>query len=274
MSPAVTDVPIDHAASVPARLGTSARMDGERFTMDLVPRPEVLHHGVVRASVLAFVVDVVAGITIDDDPDAWSLTSDLSVRMRPVPASARISATTVVLRRGRRSVSCSVDLHDDAGALVAVGAAGFTKLPRRAGDPPKPTVTPAEAVAGTRASGSLDRPLREEAGIEVLDAERGIVQLRVRPELRNPNGTLQGAMVALVAEAAVEDLVATRSGRPMVVTDLDLRYLGRAEDGPVRSACRVLGDDPGAPVEVTLTDVSADRVTTLVYARAQTIGHG
>ena len=54
----------------------------------------------------------------------------------------------------------------------------------------------------------LDKPLREEAGVEVLDASAGVVG-EVVPELLNPAGTLQGAMVALVAEAAAEELART-----------------------------------------------------------------
>jgi acyl-coenzyme A thioesterase PaaI-like protein len=92
--------------------------------------------------------------------------------------------------------------------------------------------------------------------------------MKVGPEVRNPAGTLQGAMVALLAESAAEDLVAARAGRPVVVTDLDLRYLAQAHEGPVRTSCRPLGSDACAPIEVRLIDTSNDRVTTLVYARA------
>jgi acyl-coenzyme A thioesterase PaaI-like protein len=129
-------------------------------------------------------------------------------------------------------------------------------------------VTPAQAAELFDALPGLDRPLREAAGIEVLDPAAGVVEVAVTPELRNPAGTLQGAMVALVAEAAVEDLVACRTGGPVVVTDLDLRYLAPAPVGPVRTSCRVLGDAPDAPVEVELTDASSGRMTTLVHARA------
>ena len=62
--------------------------DGE-FRLRLHPRAELLHHGAVRASVIAFMIDVVAGIVLDDNPYAWMLTSDMSVRMRPVPAPHR-----------------------------------------------------------------------------------------------------------------------------------------------------------------------------------------
>ena len=115
---------------------------------------------------------------------------------------------------------------------------------------------------------TLARPLREEAGVEVIDAAAGIVQVEVTPDLRNPAGTLQGAMVALLAESAAEDLMATRFGSPFVVTGLDLRYLRKAQVGPVRTRSRLLGTGPDAPVQIELIDTSIDQITTLVYASA------
>ena len=257
--------------SVASRLGVTARVVNGQLVLDLSPRPEVMHHGVVRASVLAFVMDAVAGIAVDTDPEVWTLTSDLSVRMRPRPAPTRIEAIGSVLRQGGRSVTCAVELTSDEGELVATGALGFAKVPRRDSDPPKPRVRPDTSVAMFSGLSLLSQPLREEAGIEVIDPVHGEVQLRVTPELRNPAGTLQGAMVALVAEAAAEDMVSTRFESPVVVTDLDVRYLARAPEGPVRSKARLLGDGPEAAVEVELVDTSVNRVTTLVYARTAAI---
>ena len=96
-------------STVHNRLGASAHWDGEHLSIDLEPRPEVLHHGVVRSSVLAFLVD---------------------------------------------------------------------------------------AVGAIRSDGRLSQPLRQEAGIEVVEPAGGVVQVEVTPALTNPAGTLQGAMVA------------------------------------------------------------------------------
>jgi len=262
----MTDLPLP-GLSVPGRLGVTARFDGE-LTLDLAPYDATLHHGVVRASVVSYVVDAAAGINADHDPEMWTLTSDLSVRMRPITAPAPISGRCRILRRGRRSATGMVELVSADGEPFATGVAGFAYVPRREGDGPKPGMTAEQAPAMLSGLPPLDAPLREAAGIEVLDAAEGVVQLRVTPELRNPAGTLQGAMVALIAESAAEDLVGTRFESPVVVVDLDVRYLAQAQVGPVRSRSRLLGDDPGAPVEVQLIDTSNDRLTTLVYARA------
>ena len=102
----------------------------------------------------------------------------------------------------------------------------------------------------------------------MIDAAAGVVQVELTSDLRNPAGTLQGAMVALVAEAATEELVSSLAGSPVIVTDLDLRYLERTQAGPVRTRSRLLGAGPDAAVQVELVDLSTDRTTTLVYARA------
>jgi acyl-coenzyme A thioesterase PaaI-like protein len=257
--------------SLPSRLGVAARFEGDHLILELKPQEETLHHGMVRASVLSFLIDVVAGIPLDQDADMWTLTSDMTVRMRPMPAPARIDATGTILRQSRRSATSLVELRTDQGAPIATGAIGFTKVPRKATDPPKPNVPLGQTPVIFRDPTPLDRPLREEAGIEVIDAAEGIVQVEVTPYLRNPAGTLQGAMVALLAEAAAEDLMATRFESPFVVTELDLRYLRKAQLGPVLTRSRLLGTGPDAPIQIELIDTSTDEVTTLVYARAVTV---
>ena len=266
----MTDVLGDNV-SVPARLGVIAEVHDGVLRLELRPRAEVLRHGAVRASVLSLMIDVVAGIVLDDDPDAWMLTSDMSVRMRPLPAPERVTTRTTILRRGRRSATAVVDLVTGEGQPVATGAIGFARVARRSTDPPKPSVPPERVTAIFDGSSLLTRPLREEAGIAVLDPMTGVVRMEVTPELRNPAGTLQGAMVALVAEAAAEELASARFGLPAVVTDLDLRYLAQTGAGPVQTRCRLLGSGPDAPIQVEIFDSSSDRLTTLVYARTAVI---
>jgi acyl-coenzyme A thioesterase PaaI-like protein len=117
----------------------------------------------------------------------------------------------------------------------------------------------------------LTQPLRQEAGMRVLEPTLGALEMPLTSDLRNPAGTLHGAMVALLAEAAAEELISSRFDMPAVVTDLDLRYLAQTGEGPVRTRCRLLGEGSDAPIEVELFDTSSDRLTTLVYARTSTV---
>src|SRR5258705_927968 len=105
----MTDIP-NANASVPGRLGVAAQFEAGEFSMLLFPQPEVLHHGVVRASVISYLIDAVAGITLDRDTSVWTLTTDMTVRMRPVPAPAQIRAVNTIVRQGRQSATCQVEL--------------------------------------------------------------------------------------------------------------------------------------------------------------------
>lgn len=262
----MTDLPSD-LMSVPARLGASARLEGDELRIDLVRQDATLRLGVLRASVLSFAIDAVAGIVVDQDPESWSFTTDMTVRAAPVAAPEVVTASTTVLREGGRSVTCSVQLRADDGRPVGAGAIGFARVPRRPDDPPKPHLTPQDAPLVFRDLGELAMPLRDEAGVVVVDAAGGHVEMAVEPRLCNPAGTLQGAMVALLAEVAAEELVSERAGSPAVVTDLDLRYLAKATGGRLHTRSTALGDGPTPPVQIELVD-EADTVTALVFARA------
>ena len=242
-----------------------ARVDDRGLVTELEPQPHALHHGVVRASVVAYLVDVVSGISVDTDDDVWTFTTDMTVRMRAVPAPARLVATNQLLRRGRRSVTCAVEVVDEEGGPVASCAIGFAHVPRKPTDPPKIHLTPGQAARRFADNGLLTQPLRDEAGVVAIDPANGVMEMAIRPEVCNPAGTLQGAMVALLAEAAAEDLFAHRTGYPGSVVDLDIRYLAQATAGSVRTRCRAMGDW----ARVELVDQSTDDVTTLVYARVR-----
>jgi acyl-coenzyme A thioesterase PaaI-like protein len=264
----MTDLPTNLTA-VPSRLGTSALVDDRGLVVEIRDiQTAVLHHGALRLSVLTFLVDVSAGVTLDTDPDSWTFTTDLSLRMPVRPAPGRVTASTTILRQGRRSAHGLVEVVDDQKRLVATGAIGFAHVPRKSEDPPKPLVTPQLMAQRFTGLERLSSPLREEAGIVPIDRAKGVVEMAVRPEVCNPAGTLQGAMVALVAESAAEDLATALAGQPVVVTELDIRYLAQAKVGPVRTESRLLGKSPHDPVEVRLTDVGTGRLSTLVYARA------
>ena len=63
----------------------------------------------------------------------------------------------------------------------------------------------------------------------------------------------------LVEVTTDEDLLAMRFGSPVIVVDLDLRYLAKSGDGPVRTRGRLLGTGPDAPIQVELVDTATDR---------------
>jgi acyl-coenzyme A thioesterase PaaI-like protein len=264
----MTDIS-EYPSSLPNQLGTSAWSDDAGdLVVDVRPGAATIRHGVVRASVLAFVVDAVAGIVLDTDPDSWTLTSELTLRVPAAPPPERIEGRATVLRDGRRSAVGEVHLVDaaDPSRSAGYGVLSFSRVRRRDTDGPKFTMTP-EHYHHFGSGPPLDEPLDAAAGIRVLDAARGVVEVDVEPSLLNPAGTLQGAMVALVAEVAAEAYLSAAAGGPVVLCDLDVRYLGQARDGTVRSSVRPVLPVPDSPVVVELRDAATDRLLTHVLAR-------
>lgn len=264
----MTDLP-PYRSSIPGRLGSVGRIDGDQLVVTVEPRPSTSHLGAVRASVLTFAADAVAGVTVDEDPDQWSFTSELALRVQPRRVDGLVEVRAEVLRRGRRSATCAVRMWSADGAPYAHSVLSFAHVGRRPGDPIKVDLRAGDAFDGWgRGIEPLDRPLREAAGIEVVDPAAGVVEMVLNPDLLNPAGALQGAMVALLVEAGAEELIGHRLGGPALVTDLDIRYLAQSRVGPLRTRCEALGPEPDAGVVVELVDQTSGQVTVHAYARA------
>ena len=258
----------DFEWSVPTRLGTSAELRDGVMVGEVRSLPATLVHGALRVSSVVFLVDAVAGICVDTDPETWSFTSDLSVRLPAIVAPERILARADVLRVGRRSATVAVPLILPDGAPLGHGLVGFARVARRDTDPPKPDIDLmklADAWAGVT---PLDVPLRDAAGVRVVDASTGEVEVELRADLLNPAGALQGAMVALVAEVAAEELATAALGAPQIVTDIDVRYLTQARTGPLRTRSRFVGPPSDGSVLVDIIDLGLDgKVVTTVTLR-------
>lgn len=107
--------------------------------------------------------------------------------------------------------------------------------------------------------------------VEVEDADLG-VELTLTPDLANPLGSLQGGMVATLA-----DIVAGRLALSGVVddeavttTDLTVHYLAPLVAGPARAeGCVLRRGRRHVVIRVDITDVGAERlaaVATVAFA--------
>jgi len=260
----VTDLP-PASTSVPARLGARFRLDGDVLggVIDFVPT--MSGHGAMPMASIVFLVDAVAGVTVDDDPDAWAFTSDLTVHLVG-PVRAPIDATCTVLRNGRRSAVCEIVLTAD-GAVCGIGNAAFAKVARRPDDPPKPPFDVGATITRLRVP-PIDTTVREACGF-VAGPRTGMVSTDLRPDLLNPAGALQGAIVGALAEAAAEDLAdAARWGGVdrHVVVATEIRYLAQNRNGPITAAAVAAGPPSSGLARVELRD-AADRLMTVVLAR-------
>lgn len=263
----MTDVP-GASTSVPARLGARFRLDGEVLGGELLHVPAMAIRGSMPIAALVFLVDAVAGVSIDTDPDAWAFTSDLSVRLAAPAPSTTIDATTTILRNGARSAVAKVDLTAD-GTSIGTSVSTFSRVPRRAEDPPKPEFDVAATISRLRVD-PLDLPMRVACGF-VEGVTPGVVSARLREDLLNPAGAMQGAVVAALAEAAALDLAdATRAKGTdrHVVVDIDVRYLAQNRIEPIVATASFAGPPSSGLIAIDLFDDDGrGRHTTVVIAR-------
>lgn len=229
------------------------------------PYPEICVAGALRATVIASAIDLVGGFHTREiaGTDA-SFTSDLSLRIPRPGLPARLTTRGERLRAGRRLVSTSVTLECE-GASYAFGTTTFSRMSR----PPEETPDLAAlSTPTTIARHPLERPLEEEVGIEIMQATEGFVRLPLRKALLNPEGVMQGALVALVVECAALALANSSAARAQVVTELDLRYLAAASVGPVESRTAWIGTPAERMLRVELCDTGRQkRLTTTALVR-------
>jgi uncharacterized protein (TIGR00369 family) len=236
--------------------------DGPRSRAWMPVVPEICDDdGAVRAGALAILVDVIGGglAARVAQPD-WIATADLSLHCTAPATRGEVEARGRVLRSGRTTQVLEVTLHCES-ARVGIATMSFSVLPRRASNPDMEDVNAGTSGPSTMAlpESRLDAPLEALAGIEVIDAAQGIVELPVREWAMNSMGALQGGVVGVVVGAAAEAALRAASGEPLVVTDLQLTYLSFGKVGPLRTRTDVLalGDGHGT-ARVTLTDDGAE----------------
>lgn len=264
----MTDLP-PASSSVPARLGARFRHDDGVLGGAIEHVPTMSAHGAVPMASIVFLVDAVAGVTVDDDPDAWAFTSDLTVHLSG-PVRTPLDATCTVLRNGRRSAVCEIVLTAN-GEVRGIGNAAFAKVTRRPDDPPKPPFDVAATITRLRVP-PIDEPVRAACGFQA-GATTGIVHTELRADLLNPAGALQGAIVGALAEAAAEDLAdADRWGGAVrhAVVACEIRYLAQNRNGPITATAVAAGPPSSGLCRVELRDADG-RLTTVVLARLEPV---
>jgi acyl-coenzyme A thioesterase PaaI-like protein len=229
------------------------------------PYPQICVGGALRATVVASAIDLVGGfLTREIAGTDATFTSDLSLRIPRPSRPQHLLARSEELRRGRRLVTTGVRLEAE-GEVYAYGQTTFARIPR----PPSEALNISQlSTPLVIESHPLSRPLDREVGVEILSAADGSVQLPFRPALLNPEGVLQGALVALLTECSALAMADHFSKGPHVVTELDLRYLASASAGPIVSRARWIGSPKERMISVELRDSGRDaRLTTTALVR-------
>lgn len=210
-----------------SRLGFTFDELGDRRVGTVALVPELCAPGTdrPRAGVLATLADLVAGHPPERPTAA---TSDLSLHVWRVPSSRLVQLEARTLKAGRRLiVTESTFTTADDPEPFACSLATFVAMPEDA--PPRPHPLP--KVNTPR----LDADLAERIGAQVLAP--GVVELHRSPFITNGlEGTIQGGLIALVAELAAESYVADA-----IVRDLDVRYLNAVRVGPALTTTTLVG---------------------------------
>jgi acyl-coenzyme A thioesterase PaaI-like protein len=113
----------------------------------------------------------------------------------------------------------------------------------------------------------LSQPVAERIGAHITAP--GTVEMMIGNDVGNSFGTVQGGVLAILAELAAESAVSREE--PFVVTDLDARYLNRVKVGPAEAVADILIDQPPRRTfGVYVRDRGEDRVVTYVAASGTT----
>jgi acyl-coenzyme A thioesterase PaaI-like protein len=210
-------------------------------------RPELFAPGTsrIRTALLLTMVDLVAGHAPDGPIGP---TVDLRVQiLSPPPSAGRVHLRCRPLRVGARLVVAETELRADGGSEPFARSVS-TFLNNSLGEGTQVGPRPVPPVP----EGSLDAFL----GARVADDGRLVVD-PVRRLANGPIGTVQGGAQSLLAELAAARVLGGE--RPLVATDLDIRYLSRLTHGPLAATVEAVATADATPAaRVRLTDAGAD----------------
>lgn len=227
------------------------------------PYPEICAGPALRATIIASAIDLVGGLLTREIAGVDALmTSDLSLRIPEPGVPTRLRVHAERIRTGRKLVTTGVRIESE-DRLFAYGETTFVRIPRA-----KENAPPLEALQTPAVieKNPLTAPLAEEVGIRLEASVPGRVRLELRPALLNPEGIMQGALVALVIESAALSLAdgslsgtdAAAAATLHAVSSLDLRYLSSTSVGPVVGEARWIGPAEAQMIRVELRDQGRD----------------
>ncbi|HZR14327.1 MAG TPA: hotdog domain-containing protein [Acidimicrobiia bacterium] len=201
---------------------------------------------VVRPSVMLTLADILIGSLANEAVlPRITMTADLNVRtLHPLAADKPFTGEARVLKSGRTTTLGEATFRSDGDAQPAVLSHGtFIASPR-----PQDTGFSLRSRGPLHAPpGTMTVPFARRVGCRRVGS--GAAEIARRDDLLNPADTLQGGLVALVAEEA-----ACALHDDAVPTALDVRYLSAIRVGPARATAVDLG--PVTRVEVR--DAGAD----------------
>ena len=263
----ITYPPPDHILSA---LGIElAWRDEEVLDGRVLVNPSLLGRGTgpVGIGPLVPIVDVMAGSCVSPHLDGdWMATADVWLYERQPLGDGEITLEARILRAGKRSLVASVEVLS-SGVPSAHGSVEFTRIRREAS---QHRGRPADVSGEWRRMGEgplLDRQIEQACGIRVVEAATGLVEVDRAGFVANSIGTLQGGVVALLADVSAAATV----GPDARTVDLQFRFLAQTGVGPARATAEIIrSDSDGTVVRVEIID--ADNGTLVGWAVCRVVG--
>jgi len=234
--------------------------------------------GSVSLGALAVAVDVAAaGVAMRTIAPDWLATADLEIHAQATGADLGWAvAEPTLLRSGRTTTVFEVVVRGfpseeaalrDAGVALAHSTMTFVRIARP--DATSDIEHPSEPTEESRVDfalpdSGLRAPFLDELGLRPLDPATGAFEMPRSGFAANSFGTLQGGIVATLAQAACEMASRARTGRAATATDLSVHFLAQGK-GPYRTRCELLRASPGSALHrVEILDLDSD--TTMATA--------
>ncbi len=184
---------------------------GDVIVGGAVVQPMIQAPGTVmpRIGMLATYADNAGGLDASESFGSAAPTLDLSVHVVRNPGAPDLTYESRLLKVGRR-VTVAETWFTAAGDTEPYALAISTFV--TVGEPEPDGITlPSHLDWPFSPAASLDVPIEDHAGITAVAP--GVVEIEHDPSVGNGRGTLQGGMVALVAERACETCSPTRGRR-------------------------------------------------------------
>ena len=226
--------------------------------------------GAPALGALAVAVDLAAaGVAMRTIAPDWLATAELEIHAQSAgkmrsgilvaePTLLRSGRTTTVFEVSVRGHPSEADLESQTGTPLAHSTMTFVRITR-------PDVTsdlehPTDPTEPSRVDFALPRSglqsaFLEELGIESVDPTQGALELPADEFAKNSFGSLQGGVVATLAQAACEAATSARLARPAAATDLSVHYLAQGK-GPYATRSTLLrGDERSSLHRVEIIDI-------------------
>ena len=196
--------------------------------------------GHLNFGVLGVLLDMASSGSFADEVWTPWVHADITAH-RLAPPTGAVTATSRLLRRGKRTAVVDLDVRDAAGTLVAASTQQITFL----GPPPDPAPDADRRHQAWQSmfdgTCRLEQPLPEHLGIRT--GAPGTWEMDHGPDRTNGLSGLHGGVTTTFVDVAAAGAVAEARGGPARTVSAAVRYLRPALHGPFTITPEVLGDD-------------------------------